>query len=222
MKCKARIEFWIIPAVLLLTPLVRADGPTRFDSTADLSTVRTPACNPAMPMLGMITPSTPSGTLLFNVRSAGPTCPPVLAPDGHQITLGEFRQAEGRVGVDCINTGTHDVVHFSGLIPKGTYTLWQFIFANGFPGMATGAGADGHNGTNGPIENFFTASQDGEGQLSVTAPPGPLSAFGTLNGCWLDNPEVHLELVYHIDGQTHGPVPGPAPTWVFQSVFTIK
>jgi len=27
--------------------------------------------------------------------------------------------------------------------------------------------------------------------------------------------------VYHIDGATHGPRPGPMDTWVFQAVFVI-
>jgi hypothetical protein len=224
MKFTTRSKLLVVPAVLLLAPLVRAEAPERFASTADLRKVRTSACNPANPMAGMITPATPPETLLFNV--AAPTgaasCPPVLAPDGHQITLGEFRQADGTVKVKCINTGTHSIVHFSGLIPGGTYTVWQFIFANGGPPTPfTAVGAVGDNGITGAIQNFFTASADGEGQLSVTTPPGPLSAAGTLNGCWLDNPEVRLELVYHIDGLTHGPVPGMGQLWVFQAVFVI-
>ncbi|SRR6266849_2752252 len=225
MKFVTRSKLLVLPAVLLLAPLVRAQAPTQFASTADLRKVRTPACNPATPMAGMITGNTPSGTLLFNVvaPAGAASCPPVLAPDGHQITLGEFRQANGRVIVDCINTGTLSVVHFSGLIPGGTYTVWQFIYAtsNANPMAFIAAGAAGDNGTTGEIQNFFTASAAGEGQISLTSPPGPLSAVGTLNGCWLDNPEVRLELVYHIDGVTHGKDPGPRDTWVFQAVFVI-
>src|SRR6266852_9740313 len=123
MKFVTRSKLLVLPAVLLLAPLVRAQAPTEFASKADLSKARTPACNPATPMVGMITPNTPPETLLFNVvaPTGSTTCPPVLAPDGHQITLGEFRQADGRVFVKCINTGTLSVVHFSGLIPGGTY-----------------------------------------------------------------------------------------------------
>src|SRR5260370_32032986 len=135
MKFTTRRMLLVLRAILLLAPLVRAQAPTEFASRADLSKVRTPACNPApaMSMAGMITPNTPPETLLFNViaPTGSATCPRVLAPDGHQITLGEFRQADGRVIVKCINTGTLSVVHFSGLIPGGTYSVWQFIFANG-------------------------------------------------------------------------------------------
>ncbi len=175
-------------------------------------------------MAGMITPMTPPGTLLFNViaPTGSSTCPAVRAPDGHQITLGEFRQADGRVIVNCINTGTLSVVHFSGLVPGGTYTVWQFIFANGADMPRTAAGAVGDNGITGEIQNFFTASAAGEGQISLTSPPGPLSAEGMLNGCWLDNPLVRLELVYHLDFMTHGSRPGPMDTWVFQAVFLIE
>ncbi len=225
MKFTTRSKLLVLPAVLLLAPLVRAQAPTEFASRADLSKVRTPACNPATPMVGMITPMTPPETLLFNVvaPTVSSPCPAVRAPDGHQITLGEFRQAAGTVKVDCITTGTHSVVHFSGLIPGGTYTVWQFIFANGGPPMArTAAGAVGDNGITGEIQNFFTASAAGEGQISLTSPPGPLSAEGMLNGCWLDNPLVRLELVYHLDFMTHGSRPGPMDTWVFQAVFLIE
>jgi len=223
MKLTTRSKLLVLPAVLLLAPLARAQA-NQFSSTADLRKVRTPACNPATPMAGMITPSTPPETLLFNVISSGSTCPAVLAPDGHQITLGEFRQAAGTVKVDCITSGTHSIVHFSGLVPGGTYSVWQFIYpSHDSPPMAfSAAGAAGDNGISGEIQNFFTASASGEGQLSVTSPPGPLSAAGTLVGCWLDNPLVRLELVYHIDGKTHGPVPGMGQTWVFQAVFVIE
>src|SRR5260370_37688188 len=124
---------WGLPGIRLLAPLVRAQAPIQFASTADLGKVRPSACNPATPMAGMITPNTPPETLLFNVVAppGSPTCPRVLAPDGHQITLGEFRQADGRVIVKCINTGTLSAVHFSVLIPGGTYSDWQLIFAIG-------------------------------------------------------------------------------------------
>ncbi len=140
MKFTTRSKLLGLPAILLLAPLVRAQAPIQFASTADLGKVRTSACNPATPMAGMITPNTPPETLLFNVVAppGSPTCPPVLAPDGHQITLGEFRQADGRVIVKCINTGTLSVVHFSGLIPGGTYSVWQFILRCSFQRADTG------------------------------------------------------------------------------------
>src|SRR5260370_31290094 len=164
MKFTKRTKFVVLPAVLLLSPLVRAQAPTQFASTADLRKVRPSACNPATPMASMITRNTPPETLLFNVAAptGAATCPAVLAPDGHQITLGEFRQADGRVIVNCINTGTLSVVHFSGLIPGGTYTVWQFIFANGADMPRTAAVAVGDNGITAQIQNFFTPSPPGD------------------------------------------------------------
>src|SRR5260370_5133720 len=164
MKFNTRSKLLVRPAVLLLAPLVRAQAPIEFSSRADLSKVRTPACNPATPMAGMITPNTDPGTLLFNVvaPTGSSTCPAVRAPDGHQITLGEFRQADGRVIVNCINTGTLSVVHFSGLVPGGTYTVWQFIFVNGADMPRTAAVAVGDNGITAQIQNFFTPSPPGD------------------------------------------------------------
>src|SRR5687768_4516166 len=53
---------------------------------------------------------------------------PVLAPDGHQVTAGEWRAAEGRASVKCSAAGTHVTIHLSGLIPEGVYTIWLVTF----------------------------------------------------------------------------------------------
>jgi len=212
-----KLSILVIPAALLLAPMVaKAEGPTRLNSMNVLTQVRDASCNPADQTAGMITSATPLNTLLYEFLE----CHPVLAPDGHQLTLAEFKAAQGIVSAKCIGQGTHSVIHFSGLVPNGTYTVWLFIFGNGGPPInATAVGALGKSN---PIQNFFTASATGEGELSVTTPEGPLSAFGNVGACWLDAyPQVHLAVVYHIDGQTHGPGPGPGGTWVFQAAFVF-
>jgi len=162
----------------------------------------------------MITSTTPANTLLFNHNDNGPiACTPVLAPDGHQLTLGEFVTVKGTATVKCTNTGTHSVLHLSGLQPKAVYTAW-LIFVDP-SGVLLGAGA---LGTSNSIENSFTASSSGEGQLAVTTPAQDLSIFGQVGACWLDVPaEVHL--VLHSDNQTHGPLPGPTDTWIVNGRF---
>src|SRR5260370_18246545 len=99
MKFTTRSKLLVLPAVLLLAPLVRAQAPTEFASRADLSKVRTPACNPATPMVGMITPVTPPETLLFNVVAPTVSSPsPALpAPNGPPLTLGEVRHGAAPV-----------------------------------------------------------------------------------------------------------------------------
>ncbi len=210
--------FAALAVALTLPPAARADGPTHLDSTDVLGQIRGPACNVMMPMAGVITSMTPADTLVFNARGCGP----VLAPDGHQLTLGEFKAVEGRATVKCINMGTHTVVHFSGLIPNGVYTVWLFIFANGNPPIPfTAFGALGNSSPADPIDNAFIASEAGQGQLVRTNAEGVLSANGgSVAGCWLGTyPEAHVALVYHINGLTNGPVPGPTNTWVAQEFF---
>jgi hypothetical protein len=69
-----------------------------------------------------------------------------------------------------------------------------------------------------PIENFFTATADGEGRLSVTTPAEELSAGGSVDSCFLDTP-FELHVVYHSDNMTHGSGPGPTHTWVTVGVL---
>jgi hypothetical protein len=209
-----KLSILVIPAILLAPLAANAKAPTRNDLTLFFMHVRGGTCDLNDPTVGMITLTTPANTLLFNRNDNGPiTCNPVLAPDGHQLTLGEFVTAKGTASVKCINKGTHSVLHFSGLLPNGVYTAW-LVFVDP-SGVLLGAGA---LGTTNPIENFFTASPSGEGQLSVTTPEQNLSIVGQVGACWLDVPaEVHL--AYHSDNQTHGPEPGPTETWVVNARF---
>src|SRR5262249_54265970 len=121
-----RLSNLVVPAALLLAPLAaKAEAPTRNDLTLFFMHVRGGTCDLIDPTVGMITLTTPANTLLFNRNDNGPiTCSPILAPDGHRLTLGEFMTAKGTASVKCINTGTHSVLHFSGLLPNGVYTAW--------------------------------------------------------------------------------------------------
>jgi len=162
--------------------------------------------------------STPTGdaTLLFD--KTGHTL--VTAPDGHQVTLGEFNKVSGYAEIKCINTGTHVVIHLSGLLPKGVYTIWTVTFKSpGFDwttGNVIGVGALG--ATDGS-KNSFTASADGTASLSAIVPSGSLSAFGSVSNCLSSEYQVQLWGAYHMDGLTHGATPGDDATWVEQFVF---
>ena len=108
----------------------RAEGPLRQgESDADLGLFRT---------YGDSTGAVPTSdsTLLF---TRGGACPPpnsltpILAPDGHQVTWGEWNAVEGQASVKCINKGSHVVLNLSGLIPNGQYSTWVVVFkAPGF------------------------------------------------------------------------------------------
>lgn len=155
-------------------------------------------------------------TLLFNKR--GHT--PVLAPDGHQITLGEYSTVSGGARVNCIMTGTNVEMNVEGLIPNGVYTMWILTFK--YPGWditfanQTGMGALGNASGS---ENTFIASSDGKASLSVIMPEGDLSVFGSVDNCLASTFETHIVAAYHLDGLTHGGSPGDATTWIPHFAF---
>lgn len=164
-------------------------------------------------------PPVGDNTLLFD--NTGHTA--VVAPDGHQVTLGEFNRVSGDAKVKCINKGTHVVIHLQGLIPNGVYTVWTVIFKSpGFDGTLTnviGVGALG------PVDgsgNSFTASADGTASLSAITPGGSLSAFGSVGNCLSTEYEIQLWGAYHMDGLTHGATPGNDATWVQHFFFGFK
>ncbi len=164
-------------------------------------------------------PSDPAA-LIFEVRAMNP----VLAPDGHQLTLAEFSAPQGGASVKCVEQGTHAVLELSGLIPGGVYTVWNVVFrAPGFdPTFANLIGLGAAGAPDGG-ENSFTADATGSGWVSAITPGGPLSTFGSIASCALTGEfEFHLVGAYHIDGQTHRAVPGPAGTFVEQFGFMFK
>ena len=210
----------VVAAALMCTAVAKADPPFRDDTLVPFyRDVRGPTCDPMNSAEGMIAASTPLSAPLFDFRTGGlpGPCPEVLASDGHQITLGEFKAAVGRAVISCINTGTHSAIHFSGLVPKQTYTVWLFKVNPNPPPTYVGAGTLGVTALS---ENHFVSSEAGEGEISRTTPEEDLSAFGHIGPCFLDVP-VELHLVYHIDQQTHGFGPGPANTWVVNARFFL-
>jgi hypothetical protein len=175
-----------------------------------------------------IAASTSLDTPVFEGRTGAP----VTAPDGHQITLREFRAVNGAATARCTanakapgllgaqGPGTIYSMHLNGLIPNGVYTAWMFTFdAGGGSGPPKAAGAIGPY--KGAWGNTYVADQNGEADIYAVNPAGALSANGVnVAGCWLTGEaEVHILGAYHIDGQTHGAVPGAANTWLEQFEF---
>jgi hypothetical protein len=158
--------------------------------------------------------------LIYEVRKGNP----VVAPDGHQLTLAEFNAPQGRASVKCIQQGTHAVLELTGLIPNGVYTVWNVVFRSpGFdPTFANLIGLGAIGAPDGS-ENSFVADATGAGEVSAITPGGRLSTFGSIASCALTGEfEFHLVGAYHIDGQTHGPVLGPDGTAVEQFGFPFK
>ena len=159
---------------------------------------------------------------------------PILAPDGHQVTLGEFNDVTGEVKARCDNDGTHLKLHLEGLISDGVYTIWNVTFkAPGWDGTLEGFMTNliglGPVGPNDGSENSFTADDDGEADINVTTPagslagPGTTQSFGSIAQCAVSQEaEWHIVGAYHLDNQTHGPDLGPDGTAVEQFGFILK
>jgi len=165
-------------------------------------------------------PPTSASSPLFEARKGNP----ILAPDGHAVTLGEFNAVEGSASVQCVARGTLVTLQLSHLIPRGVYTIWNLVFKEpGFePTFANLVGL-GAIGSPAGTENVFRASASGEGAVAAITQPGPLSAMGSIGACApTDHFEWHVVGAYHIDGQSHGPVLGPDGTAVEQFGFIFK
>ncbi len=143
-------------------------------------------------------------SLLFTQDAAvpGPTpALPILAPDGHQITLREWVRGFGEVDINCIGEGTKYKMRFQGLIPNGVYTVWQFT------DMGNGRLATHPSGED---NSTFQASPDGDAVLSAVATPGPMTLVGVTPQCSLtDLQREFFVVLYHIDSR---PGCGPSPT----------
>lgn len=163
-------------------------------------------------------------TVLFNKRpDAKGRNLAVKAPDGHHVTLGEFTNVAGYARIRCISEGTRVDIHLKGLIPHGIYTVWVVTYQKpGFNGIddtnITGVGALGSSDGS---KNKITASADGSGSLYVTMHGGNLSVFGSVGDCFSSTYQVMLLGAYHLDGMTHGGVPGKASSWVGQFQFLV-
>jgi hypothetical protein len=164
-----------------------------------------------------ITDTTPPDTPIFEYRKGNPVYAPGTSTPPRQLTLGEFQQACGSIAVKCITGGTHTAIQVTGLIPKGVYTIW---LAKPDPTDMTKLVGVGALGNKDGSPNHFTADQNGEADISGIFAAGNLSDFGSISQCWPnDEPLVQVGGLYHIDGNTYGPVIGPDGTYAAQFAF---
>jgi hypothetical protein len=141
----------------------------------------------------------------------------VVDLDGtHQLRWGEFSAVEGKAKVECVDGGTDVTVEYAGLVPGELYSVWVIGFES--PGFidtrdlsvaAQNRVGVGSLGAPDGSENVFRA-RSGTGRLEVFHPNGDLSLFGSVD-CLLDEYEVHLVGLFHLDNETHGPAPEPSP-----------
>ena len=167
-------------------------------------------------------------TLLYYRR----TGLPVLGPDEHHITAGEFAAPEGIAAVKCLGPGTQVRLHFSGLIPNALYRIWILTFKE--PGFDRSLSnpfvniiGEGALGPNDRSRNTFRASANGKGTIVRFIPEGEFSEFGFAEDCQItDIFEWHIVGAFQQPGQPHGPDVGPPAFFSFsaveQFVFVFK
>lgn len=178
----------------------------------------------------------PPDTPLFYARNGQP----ILAPDGHQITAGEFSAVRGSIDVSCVDRGTLIRLNLRNLIPHATYRVWLLKFRE--PGFSIGPPPDFSNltgegslGPNDRSRNTFRASASGHGEIVRIQPAGPLSetlpappfANEPAGQCLLtDEFEWHVVAAIQQPGQPAGPDIGPPAlnvgTAVEQFVFIFR
>lgn len=179
----------------------------------------------------------PPSTLLYYRRNRKP----VLAPDGHHVTAGEFSAVQGSISVKCLPSGTQVKVHLRELIPNATYRIWLLTFKD--PGFDIGPPPDFSNvvgegalGPNDRSRNTFKASASGQGQITRIHPAGLLSEFlpapapfpnEPAGDCLLtDHFEWHAFGAFQQPGEPGGPDVGPPAFFpdsaVEQFVFVFR
>jgi len=220
MKKRIFSIIFVLAASLMATFAANAQAPTRNGGLIVIyNDIRAGMCSQMDPSVGLVTGATSQSALVYNRSFRGQPnpqfCAPVLDPDGSQMTLGQFNAVTGRAALKCITSGTHAVLHFSGLRPFGVYSAW--IVIPPFTPDPQGVGSLGNTALS---NNGFVADDTGEGQISDITPAQNLSLFGGVGPCLLDN-DLQLHLVYHSDQTTHGPAPGPPPTWVVNGIFAF-
>lgn len=133
-------------------------------------------------------------------------------PKGAELgmTLGTWLSAQGSGTYDCVDGKSVIDLQFTGLVPNGLYTMWNFIDAvpptDPWQTILFPLGArDGS-------QSEFTADADGNADYSVTFEPClELTGTQTMTG---------LAAAWHQDGKTYGTGPGDLGVVTFTQLMT--
>lgn len=126
---------------------------------------------------------------------------PIMAPDGHHVTLSEWQTAKGTLMVHCSGFTSTVEISLEGMIPNGIYTTWLgYLNKPKKSGDPLSFGEDFVYGSNPPLgdpngaDNVLIA--DVEGKIDVTIEhPGCILAGAVALG---------MPILYHINGKTYG------------------
>lgn len=125
---------------------------------------------------------------------------PIKAPDGHTLTLSEFKKAKGTITVKCNgNQAMVDIV-LEGLIPNGTYTVWlAYLKVKRKVGESI-AFSDWVYDPKPPL-----GSPSGSENVLIASADGTISVTKAHSSCILtDEVALVIPVIYHINGKTFG------------------
>ncbi|UII79554.1 carboxypeptidase-like regulatory domain-containing protein [Flagellimonas sp. CMM7] len=125
----------------------------------------------------------------------------IKAPDGHHVTLAEFKKAKGNLNVHCNGDKAFVNVALEGMIPNGTYTFWlAYLNKTRKVGEPIDFMNDFVNITNPPI-----GASNGSENIAVADVNGAINVTFEHNSCILTNEAaLVIPVLYHINGKTFG------------------
>ncbi len=124
----------------------------------------------------------------------------IKAPDGHHVTLSEFKKAKGYFRVNCNGVTTTVEISLEGMIPNGTYTTWLgYLSKTKKPGDPINP-SDFVSPVNPPLGNADGTDNvliaDAEGVIDVTIEHPTCILAGAV--------ALGMPVLYHINGNTYG------------------
>lgn len=125
----------------------------------------------------------------------------IKAPDGHHVTLGEFKKAKGNLTVHCNGDKAFITVVLEGVIPNGTYTFWlAYLNKIRKVGEPIDFMNDFVNLNNPPI-----GASNGTENIAVADVDGNINITFEHSSCILtDEVALVIPVLYHINGKTFG------------------
>ncbi|MGB5369349.1 MAG: carboxypeptidase-like regulatory domain-containing protein [Flavobacteriaceae bacterium] len=125
----------------------------------------------------------------------------ILAPDGHHVTLSEFKQADGNLLVSCNGNTSTVAITLEGMIPNGTYTFWlAYLKTKKKVGESIDFANDFVNFTNPPV-----GASNGTDNIAIADANGAINVTMEHASCILtDEVALVIPILYHINGKTFG------------------
>lgn len=178
-------------------------------ATGAASTVRTASAAPMVDAADAVEPYERDVFVIVGATLRNPD-PASTAPDaplfnvagvGLGITWGQWTGASATSAMRVRGGRTDTELAFSGLVPNGVYSVFYVTL-----------GPDSENPLCPGVERALPLTsrdrrQQPDASSLVAGPDGSALYASRVDGDLLGAQQVYVELIYHLDGQTYGPLP---------------